>query len=70
MILSVIGLIALAVVLMTPDGDGLLDGRREMTVDDLVSKEMKPKPFNGTWLPSGIKKIKNQSTFNLTQKVT
>lgn len=50
MILTVIGLIAFAAVLMTPADDGQRVKGRKMTVEDLVSKEIKPRQFNGTWI--------------------
>ncbi len=44
---------------MTPDGYGLQEGSRDLRVEDLVSKDLKPRSFNGTWI-SGQKKIKSK----------
>jgi hypothetical protein len=49
-ILSVIGLIALAVVIMTPPDGGPRYPGRKISVDDLVSIHFRPKKFNKTWV--------------------
>ena len=48
--MSVIGLIALAVVIMTPPDDGSRFKGRKLRIEDLVSKHFKPRQFNGTWV--------------------
>jgi len=44
------GLIALAVVLMTPDDDDQLVKGRRLTIQDFFSEQMKPRMLNGTWI--------------------
>ena len=53
-ILSVIGLIALAVVIMTPADDGPRYAGRKIRVEDLVSINFKPKKFNKTWVSGKV----------------
>ena len=49
-ILSVIGLVALAVVIITPPDPGpRLRGRR-IHLTDVLSGRLKPRYFNGTWI--------------------
>lgn len=49
-ILSVIGLVALAVVIVTPPDPGpRLRGRRIQLLD-VLSGRLKPRYFNGTWI--------------------
>jgi hypothetical protein len=49
-ILSVIGLIALAVVIMTPADSGPRFPGRKIQLEDLLSRHFKPRKFNGTWI--------------------
>ena len=56
--MSVIGLIALAVVIMTPPDDGPRFPGRKITIHDLVSRHFKPRKFNGTWVSGKIKFLK------------
>jgi hypothetical protein len=46
----VIGLIALAVVIMTPPDSGPRFSGRKIRLEDLVSIHFKPKKFNRTWV--------------------
>ena len=59
MILSVIGLIALAVVIMTPDDDGPRYPGRKINVEDLISLNFKPKKFNRTWVSGESKQTRS-----------
>ena len=53
-ILSVIGLVALAVVVVTPlDPGPRLSGRR-IELKDILSENLKPRYFNGTWISGKI----------------
>ena len=53
-ILSVIGLVALAVVVVTPPDPGpRLSGRR-IELNDILSENLKPRYFNGTWISGKI----------------
>ncbi len=45
-----IGLIALAVVIMTPPDSGPRFSGRKIRLEDLVSIHFKPKKFNRTWV--------------------
>ena len=49
-ILSVIGLVALAVVLVTPDNEGSRIPGERVKLADLVGDKFKPHSFNGTWV--------------------
>ena len=53
-ILSVIGLVALAVVVVTPPDPGpRLSGRR-IELNDILAGKLKPRYFNGTWISGKI----------------
>ena len=53
-ILSVIGLVALAVVVVTPPDPGpRLSGRR-INLNDILAGNLKPRYFNGTWISGKI----------------
>ena len=55
-ILSVIGLVALAVVIITPPDPGPRIRGRRIHLMDVLSGRLKPRYFNGTWI-SGMKTI-------------
>jgi hypothetical protein len=49
-ILSVIGLIALSVVIVTPPDQGPRIKGRRIQLTDVLSGRLKPRNFNGTWM--------------------
>ena len=53
-ILSVMGLVALSVIIVTPPDPGpRLSGRR-IELNDILSGDLKPRYFNGTWISGKI----------------
>ena len=49
-ILSVIGLVALAVVIVTPEDPGPRFRGRRLQLLDILHARLKPRYFNGTWV--------------------
>ena len=53
-ILSVMGLVALSVIIVTPPDPGpRLSGRR-IELNDILAGNLKPRYFNGTWISGKI----------------
>ena len=53
-ILSVIGLVALSVVIITPPDPGPRIKGRRIHLMDVLSRSLKPRYFNGTWISGKI----------------
>ena len=66
-ILSVIGLIALAVVIMTPADDGPRYPGRKINVEDLISINFRPKAFNRTWVSGELDNETTRQTISIEE---
>lgn len=55
-ILSVIGLVALSVVIITPPDPGPRIKGRRIHLMDVLSRSLKPRYFNGTWISGKSRK--------------
>ena len=53
-ILSVIGLVALAVVVVTPPDPGPRFSGRKIELHDILAGNLKPRYFNGTWISGKV----------------